>query len=63
MPDSKNITHAGKHGFFKSYRSQLGLISIGVTQFDCQPFDFIQLAIYAAKRQLAVIVELLISTA
>ncbi len=25
MPRSRNITHLGKHGFFKSSRSQLGL--------------------------------------
>jgi hypothetical protein len=36
---------------------------LGVTQFDRQTVDFIQLTIYAVKRQLAVIVELLISTA
>ncbi|CAK8712623.1 hypothetical protein LDFHOB_01760 [Candidatus Electronema aureum] len=43
----------------KSHKENL----LGVTQFDCQTVDFIQLAIYAAKRQLTVMVELLISTA
>ncbi len=30
MPANRNITHAGQHGFFKIYRSQLGLILIDI---------------------------------
>ncbi|MGX9727231.1 MAG: DUF2442 domain-containing protein [Candidatus Electronema sp. VV] len=37
MSDSKNITHAGKHGFFKIYRSQLGL-KISITDDEITAF-------------------------